>query len=252
MEKLKNVTITEICWVSTVFSPKGRIANIYDRPSYGLSFCKEGQITYLHNKKAFVSDNSCVIILPKGQTYTLKGDKTGAFPLINFKCLEPLCSEFMIIPVQNTDMLFHDYEQIKELILFEKNRAKVMSIFYNMLYKLSNTTEECKILKPAIKYIENNYKNQNITNGLLANKCNISEVYLRKLFQKHFKTTPKKYISEIRLEKAKQLLTDGVFKINAISEECGYASVYSFCRLFKQKTGLTPSEYMKQNKIYKI
>lgn len=51
---------------------------------------------------------------------------------------------------------------------------------------------------------------------------------------------------------AKQMLSEGTLKINAISENCGFSNPYHFCRLFKDKTGLTPSEYMKQNRIYKI
>ena len=43
-----------------------------------------------------------------------------------------------------------------------------------------------------------------------------------------------------------------LLKINAVAEHCGFSNQYHFCRLFKEKTGLTPTEYMKQNRIYKI
>ena len=105
---------------------------------------------------------------------------------------------------------------------------------------------------PAIKYIAKNYSNDALTNEILAEICNISEVYLRKLFLKHLNLTPKQYISEIRLSKAKQLLSDGILKINAISEQCGFSSSYNFSRFFKDKTGITPTEYLKQNRIYKL
>ena len=35
-------------------------------------------------------------------------------------------------------------------------------------------------------------------------------------------------------------------------EECGFSSVYHFCRAFKNKTGMTPTEYANLNKIYQI
>jgi AraC-like DNA-binding protein len=40
--------------------------------------------------------------------------------------------------------------------------------------------------------------------------------------------------------------------IGAVAGLCGFSNQFHFCRLFKEKTGLTPTEYMKQNRIYKI
>ena len=252
MEKLKNIVISEITGVITVYSPKGRYEKINNRRCYGLSFCNEGQITYTHNGKSFVSDSNHIIILPEGQSYTLKGDKTGIFPVINFTCSKLLSDTFLLFPTENIDTFMNDFEMIKKLILFPENRTKIISIFYNMIHNLISDSCLPKSVIPAIKYIEKNYKSQNLTNEILAKECNISEVYLRKLFKKHLNTTPKQYIADIRLQKAKQLLSEGVLKINSISEECGFQSSYNFCRFFKEKTGLTPTVYMKQNKIQKI
>lgn len=252
MNNLKNIVVTEITDVMTVASHKGRFEKMENRNSYGLSFTEKGQITYTLNEKNFISDNKHIIILPEGQSYTLKGDKTGIFPLINFKCKEPITDTFLLFTAENTDLFMKDFKKIKELILFPENNTKIMSIFYNMLYKLTNENINCKTIIPAIKYIEKNYNNPKLSSEILANTCNISEVYLRKLFIKHLKTTPKQYVSEIRLQKAKQLLTEGVLKINAISEECGFSSQYHFSRFFKTQTSLTPTDYMKQNKVYKI
>ena len=252
MKDLKNIVVTEITDVITVYSPKGRVEKMTNRNCYGMSFCSEGQITYTHNGKKFVSDNKHVIILPEGQSYTLKGDKTGIFPVINFKCNNTLNDTFLLFPTNNVDIFIKDFEIIKKLILFPENHAKVMSIFYNMIHNLVYEGSICKTIDLAVRYINKNYKQPNLTNETISKECNISEVYLRKLFNKHLKTTPKQYISEIRLQKAKQLLSDGVLKINSISEECGFTSSYNFCRFFKEKTGLTPTEYMKQNRFLKF
>ena len=252
MEKLKNIVVTEITDALTVYSPKGRFEKMTNRSSYGMSFCSEGQITYTHNGKRFVSDNKHIIILPQGQSYTLRGDKTGVFPVINFTCNEPLNDTFLLYPLENIDLFIKDFEMIKKLILFPENRAKVMSIFYDMIHNLVYEGCFCNTIAPAVQYIRKNYKDGKITNKILAKECNISEIYLRKLFNKHLKTTPKQYISEMRLQKAKQLLSEGILKINSISERCGFQSSYNFCRFFKEKTGVTPTEYMRQNKILKI
>ena len=74
----------------------------------------------------------------------------------------------------------------------------------------------------------------------------VSEVYFRKLFLKHMNTSPKQYIIDIRLQKAKQLLAEGVFSISAISEKCGFSNPYHFCRIFKDRIGIPPLRIQKR------
>lgn len=253
MDVLNKIVVTDIKEVITVSSPKGRYEKMNNRKYYGISFCIEGQITYTHNGKNYVSDPCHAVILPKGQSYTIHGDKKGIFPVINFECMDFLCDTMIVLPIENVDPFIKDCEQIKNLFLFERNRTKIISIFYNIVHRLYATNSpESNTLFPAIKYLENHYSSPNLTNTILARQCNVSEVYFRKLFTKIYGITPKQFIIDTRINRAKQLLTDGILKINAISESCGFSNPYHFCRLFKQKTGMAPTEFMKQNRIFKI
>lgn len=249
---LNEIIITDILDVITVFSPKGKQVKINNRKCFGLSFTADGQITYTHNGKSFISDRSHAVILPKGQSYTLYGNTEGKFPVINFESSNLSVDTITVLPVKNVDLILTEFEQMKNMHLLKKNRLFVMSSFYNILNILAhNDSFELNSLVPAIKYLENNY-HHDITNAKLAQECTISEDYFRKLFKKAYGLSPKQYIINMRINKAKQMLTEGGMKINAISEQCGFSNPYHFCRLFKQKTGLTPTEYMKQNRIYKI
>lgn len=253
MDMLSKAVITEIVETITVPSPKGRFERIHNRAYYGLSFCKEGQITYSHNGRQYVSDSEHAVLLPQAQTYTLYGDKTGIFPVINFQCAKALCDTIVALPVRNADPYLKAFEQIKNLLLFENRRTKVMSIFYSILYGLSSEgNPQTDLLLPAITYLEHCYTSPDLTNQALAARCNISEVYFRRLFTKVYGKTPKQFILDTRIDRAKQLLTDGILKIHAVSEACGFTNPYHFCRVFKQKTGLTPTEYMKKNRFFKI
>lgn len=253
MNIFDNIAVTEIINTITVFSEKGRNEQMYLRKYYGLSFCLSGQITYLQGGRKYISNSGCAVILPKGQSYTIRGDRDGLFPVINFECADFLCDKIIVIPIKKLSTYTEKFEQIKNLLLFEKNRLKAMSVFYDILHRLVSGDEEKEsILSPAIKYLENNYASLEITNACLASQCNISEVYFRKLFMKTYGMTPKQFIIDMRINKAKQLLTDGALKIKAVSEECGFSNQYHFSRLFKQKTGMTPSSFMKQNRVYKI
>jgi len=249
--ELKNATVTDICDVYTVYSAKGRYEKMRDRRTYGLSLCADGQITYIQNGKKFISNTNVAVILPKGKSYDIHGDKAGSFPVINFDCLEYLCDEIQLIPIQNSKQMMADYERINKLFHFDGNRAQIFSIFYGMLHRLSfdNIPYE---LKNAMQMIKNDYNDPSLTNARLADECNMSEVYFRKLFSKYFNTSPKQFVIDVRLQKAKQLLTEGVLNVSLISESCGFSNPYHFCRIFKQYTGMTPSEYRKENLVYKI
>lgn len=249
--KLQDIVVTKISKINTVYSPKGRFEEMHNREYYGLSFCIDGQITYLQNNKEYISTKGTAVILPKGQNYLIRGDKTGYFPLINFDCKDFLCDSITIIPIQNEASLINDYERIKKLAGYDDNKMKMFSIFYDMLNKINsnNIPQELTI---AISFIRNNFSSPNLTNQLISKELNISEVYFRKLFVKYFKTSPKQFIIDYRIEKAKQLLSEGVLKISAISNICGFTNQYHFSRIFKQNTGLTPSKYRIDNIIIKI
>ena len=249
---LTEIVVQEITDIMTVFSQKGRTATVHNRKTYGLSFCEKGQITYAMNGKTYVSDNKHIILLPQGQHYTLYGDKTGEFALINFTCAENFTDTFLRFPVSALTPLINDFQQLKELHLFPENRAKLLSIFYNMLHNIAVENTTCKTISPAIEYIEKHYGEPSLSNTVLAKQCNISEVYLRKLFNRHLNTTPGQYVSEIRLQKAKQLLAEGTLKIRSVSEECGFSNPYHFSRFFKQYTGMSPTEYSNRNKTFKL
>lgn len=253
MVPFNDIVITRIDSALTVVSEKGRFSKMTNREFYGLSFCRSGQITYTQNGKDIVSDKAHAVILPKGQSYTLRGDESGVFPVINFDCSHPLTDTVLSVPVNNIEPVMHDFEQMKSLLLFERNRQKVMSVFYNILHYLENQNRfENDVLRGAVQYLETHFSSPDLTNKVLAQQCNISEIYFRKLFVKTFHTTPKQYILEARLNKARRLLTDGVLKISAVAEQCGFSNPYHFCRLFKERTGLTPSEFIKRNQINKI
>ena len=247
MELLKDLIVSEVTDAITVHSQKGKNDMTINRKYYGLSLCYKGQITYSHKGKKVVSNSDCVVFLPKGETYLVLREKTGDFPVINFDSRNFLCNSPISFPIFDKISLLKDFEQIKALLPFENNKAMIMSIFYNMIHKISvSESSEFNILLPAIKYIEQNISDASLNNNLLAQKCNISEVYFRKLFIKKYGTSPRQYIINARISKAKGLLSDGVLKVNSVAEKCGFTNPYHFCRLFKEKTGFTPTEFMKK------
>ena len=243
---LQSITVTDVDSVITVYSPKGRRVKVERRATYGLSLCIGGKITYTQNGESFVEDRTHAVILPQGQSYSLRGDAEGYFPVINFSLLEPLCDTITVIEIQSCEALLNSYEKIKKLFASGTSRAKILSLFYDILGELSSH-KDAGVIDPAIKLIDEHYFDPSLTNAILAEQCGISEVYFRKLFKSHFEQSPKQYILGLRLQKAKLLLLENDLKIWEIAECCGFESNAHFCRIFKDQLGTTPREYRKAN-----
>lgn len=251
--KLSNITLTDIEQPFTVISPKGENCQTKNRHYYGLSFCIKGQITYSKDGKKYVSNQSNAVLLPKGQTYDLSRDKDGLFPVINFDCIGFNCSDILVFPLHNSESFLYDCQKLSELFLFENNQLRIYSLFYDMLHRIEQEQlPKSGVLHRALKYIAQNLSNAELSNTLIAQNMNISEVYFRKIFNEQYHQTPKQYILDIRIKKAKQLLTDSPYSVSAISELCGFSSLYTFSRCFKEKVGTSPTEYAKEHRVYEI
>jgi two-component system response regulator YesN len=66
---------------------------------------------------------------------------------------------------------------------------------------------------------------------------------LSKIFKEFSETNFLDYLITIRMEKAKELLSDSNKKVYEIARKIGYTNTQSFIRIFKKYTGKTPNEY---------
>lgn len=253
MQSLNDVIVTDIAPPFVVHSEKATRFQMEDRASYGLSLCISGQIAYSMNGKTHISNQTNAVLLPRGGYYSILGQKEGLFPLINFQCDNLNCPDIIVYPLDDPQNCIKQFENLKSLFLNNNSRLEIMSAFYTLLAEISSDhSNKHNPLHFVIQYIQENVANTGLSNEILAAEMGISEIYLRKLFTAHLKTTPKQYVLEVRIRKAKQMLADTSFTVTKIAEECGFSSLYHFCRAFKIKTGMTPTEYAQQNKIYQI
>jgi len=93
------------------------------------------------------------------------------------------------------------------------------------------------------KYIDTNFDKE-INLDLLAHLRFTSKYHLIRVFKKYYGITPRQYLINKRVEKAKIFLKSG----KSVSDTCytiGFGSINSFSNLFKTKTGVSPSIYRK-------
>ena len=92
------------------------------------------------------------------------------------------------------------------------------------------------------------HASEKISLQTLAEEFGFNYTYLSYLFKKTLGKSPSEYLTQCRIDQAKRLLTQSEdHSIKEISNAVGYDDPYYFSRIFKATTGLSPSEYRKQN-----
>lgn len=106
----------------------------------------------------------------------------------------------------------------------------------------STLTDKKRYVIQMKNYIDSNYSKEIII-AEIANKMALNRSYLSRIFKEEYQMSPKNYLSNLRIEKAKQLLLDTDQSISTVSVEVGYKDVLAFSRAFKVHTNYSPSHY---------
>lgn len=80
----------------------------------------------------------------------------------------------------------------------------------------------------------------------IANYCGLNRSYLTRIFKYATNDTPQEYLIHYRINKARELLTTTDLPIQHIARSVGYLDPFAFSKLFKKKTGLSPTDYRKK------
>ena len=95
----------------------------------------------------------------------------------------------------------------------------------------------------VIHYIENNYAQEELSLNLLASHVNFSPNHLSMIFSQQTGQTLIRYLTDYRMNRAKELLRCSSKKSSVISMEVGYKDPHYFSYLFKKTQGMTPTQY---------
>jgi two-component system response regulator YesN len=158
----------------------------------------------------------------------------AGFPLADDSQLEGAVSDFVhcrtgykLQPGENVRTHLETLEELGDQMLAERQ---------------SGNFGGADIVSQVISFIEQNNA-LDISVGKVARYLHFTPNYLSTLFRTKTGTTFMKYLTNIRILRAKELLTDPNVKIRRVAEEVGYSSTRYFARLFASCVGCYPSEY---------
>lgn len=103
---------------------------------------------------------------------------------------------------------------------------------------------ENEIIRQAQQYISTHIR-EKLSVPLVARQVDVSPSYLTALFHKNLQISPGEYIRRIKLQESKQMIRENNLNFTEIAAELQYSTVHHFSRQFKEKFGITPTEYAK-------
>ena len=136
------------------------------------------------------------------------------------------------------DMILNLLTQILLILLREKDTD---TTGLKPTHSLRNENE---IIQRAQQYISTHIR-EKLSVPLVARSIDISPSYLTALFHKHLQIAPGEYIRRIKLQESKQMIREASMNFTEIASALQYSTVHHFSRQFKEKFGITPSEYAK-------
>lgn len=124
-------------------------------------------------------------------------------------------------------------------LIFNRDTRNEVKAKENNKKSFSNSN---KVLEPALKYIEENYKEELFLEKV-ASISNVSPYYFSKLFKKEMGMNFTTYVNKYKIERAKEMLRNTDMPIVNIASELGYYECGYFTKIFKKIEGVTPTGY---------
>lgn len=216
----------------------------------------------LKNGTTFSVSSGAVVYTPANSQYRVRfydfESENSSTTGINFLLYDAENEPFVLsnkIEVFNTEnanykLMFNSISNFSEANVV--CHGKVKSIMYDLIFKISefyrkDHYNKYRIIEKGINYLEWE-DDQSLKIADIAQMCNISEVYFRRLFREYSGMSPVKYRNEKRMQRAKNYLLHTTLSIGEIAHRLGFPDDSYFIKSFREKTGVTPSEYRKNLK----
>lgn len=127
----------------------------------------------------------------------------------------------------------------------DRNETKEEDVLSQLALKRG---DKSKYVTEALNYISENYGNQEISVGIIAESLGLSEGHLSHIFKKETDYTINAYITRYRIRAAMKLLKDCRVKVYEVADMVGYRDITYFSSTFKKIVGMNPSEYQDRSR----
>ena len=181
---------------------------------------------------------------------TISFDLEGEYPtsLLNQKftipqsavpSLQQMLREYDRMDEYSEDLLICSLQILLLTVLREQSSPAV-----SKLRTTNAVNSENEIIRRAQQYISAHVR-EKLTVPLVARHVDVSPSYLTALFRKNLQISPGEYVRRVKLQESKQMIREDNMNFTEIAAALQYSTVHHFSRQFKDKFGITPTEYAK-------
>lgn len=230
-----------------------------------LVFTKLGVTTvYINGRKCMVPANHVLLVLPNQiHEYSAETDSTLRCCVFSNDFIPIFFQKMRGYELSDPVVDFSDrLELLKQLELTDKtNTMKICGLmnlicarFFEAAVLRKKTPDNHNLFSDAISFISQNFR-KDITLKQVAKDLGYNEKYLSASLHSLTKMNFREFLVSYRIDYAKHLLAydkENFMRISDVALESGFSSINSFNRCFKEVTGMTPSEYRKQEALLNV
>ena len=188
--------------------------------------------------------NTNIKNIAKSFAESLKNLSIDMFINNNAKTLEQLNIKRVLDIFAETNVLLDVNIQVDQAD--ESNWHSYLNQYASIYY---NSDSRKQTVQNAKEYIKKHYTNASLSLTMLAEHLSISEPYLSAIFKAETGSGLSSYITKVRVNAAKELLTNSSLSIREISDACGYNNEKYFYQIFKKATNITPAQYQARKRL---
>ena len=234
------------------------------RRNNGILYIWNGEATFYNvlGEKVVVSDGQTVFI-PKRNRYRMQYTaESTTYVLVNFELYDKTGKEMVlfeqITPLTKDDATHRMAQTMMNFELCSASKTvdatlrkkelmyRLLGLIYTSMSYLSSRNEINLQIARGVHLLEQTYL-ENLPISRYAEASHVSVNTFRTAFQKQFGTSPLKYRNYLRIERAKELLREGIFTVAEVAYASGFENIGYFCRYYRQITGESPSETKKRS-----
>ena len=196
-----------------------------------------------------------IIYIPEGAKYkiSLTGDISDVM-CFNFRAHVFPCSAHFFSGekiFRSVEPLFFEAEssfKFKERG-FEEECLSLLYLAFSYIQRepsFFESSNNYRCIERSVKYMHENYTKSTITVDELARLSEVSRSYFDRCFKQAYGVSPKEYLTELRMQRVRELLSVG-YGIAEAADAVGYSDFYHFCKQFKKRHGISPGVYKKSH-----
>lgn len=219
-----------------------------------LIFNLSGYSRVLFNGKELSDTPKSIRFLPKCELFEYRVERIERGECIDvfFDTDKPISDEAFVVDVSKRKSLESLFKKLfcTYVSKDEGYKFECMSLLYKIFSEMQKSRyvpeQKFALIKPALDVIRTDFLTKNIRTSELAAGSGISETYLKLLFKEKFGVPPKKYIIQMKINHAAELLRLERYTVTQVAELCNFSDVHFFSRQFKDYMGVTPMQFIQK------